>query len=638
MAMPIIQDVINSCLNSDKKTIRQYGTNLEKVCDMVARLRKHDLRQDEACLETYRYWMPRFDPRSAPTVERTAKMGWSIPTYKQYHGDGRRGIEHFTGDLRKRQERLARRDGWENLLSDVQKLVNAGLVPQSRIKLIRSLADTCRQRELDLPDVSSGALLAWHGQIPAQHWVKLVKAADGLDKLRSLDTLSQHLPAAPLRLSSIELRGVNDVPDALLAEVTEWVRNATTTLPVGVETPEGHATLAKRHSKGAIGVFAAAMNAYLSAIAKRRPITSLNTIAGLFSSHDIEFVLVDWISAHKEGKLSALSPRTIYRYADCLKLALSRNGFAEASEKIGTCCKTYPTLKEGRKANEFMAAETEAWCRDLIGDEQKIATFETQHVSYMQIAEEALKEAEREGFNLVDLAIPENMNALKKEKRAAAKMLLRRARIFGVCAAYAAIALEGAPFRKTNILGLTLKGAKQTFFDNRKRSEGFTIIVPNEDLKNGEALTRRNQSIPPIHICGNEPGLYGEAVLNFYFLCIRPLFPRSSTSVFLFPSLGAASANMVHKTFDNWLLMASDKIGIPMTSHNFRHGYCSIEIKEDPNCIEDLAVVLGDRSGTIEKYYAFVDKIATLRRHQDLRSKRRAGYRTEIGYSWEVAK
>lgn len=629
MSEPIIQDVIEACLNSESSTMRQYGKHLEHICDMVARQRRHDLRHDEACLQTYRYWVPKFDPRSAPTLERIAREGWSAKTYKQYAEDGRRGIEHATGTLRARQERRARQDGWHALLSDAQKLADAGLVRPSRMKLLRRLADICRERDLDLPDLSRDTLMGWHGHLPRQHWTQVVNGTEALDRLRSVDTLVHHLPDRPLALAALELRAMTDVPEALVAEVTEWVRSATTTLPPGVNTPDGQAVLATRHSKGAIGVFTAAINAYLTTLGQRKTITSLNTIRGLFSDEDIEHVLVDWIAAHKAGKPSALSPRSIYRYADCLKLALCRNGLPEPATKIATCCTTYPTLIEGRKANEFMAAETEAWCRELIGDPQKIAIFETQHVAYLRIAQDALAGAEAAGFDLADLAMPKKMKALPRKQRSAAKALLRRARVFGVCAAYAAIALEGAPFRKTNILGMARQGARQTFFDNRKRQEGFTIMIPNEDLKNGEALTRRNQSIPPIQICGDAPGLHGEAILAFYLDKIRPLFPQSTKSEYLFPSVEADGLKMVDKTFDNWLLKASETIGLPLTSHNFRHGYCSIEIKEDPNCIEDLAIVLGDLAGTIAKYYAFVDKLATLRRHQDQRSKRRSGYRVQ---------
>ncbi|MBD3625912.1 MAG: hypothetical protein HUJ24_11180 [Rhodobacteraceae bacterium] len=637
MPVPIIQDVIDFCHGSDLKTVRQYGSNLEKTCDMIARQRRHDLRQEPACPEGYRRWVPKFDPRSAPLLERIAREGWSHKTYKQYAEDGRRAIESFSGALQARQERRVRRDAWHGLLTDAQELAEAGLVPASRMKSLRKLVDIARQRDIDLPDVSREVLISWHGNLPRQFWERVVKGAEALDKLRPLDTLSHHLPVTPLSLSTLELRAVHDVPDGLVAEVAEWVRVATTMTPQGVNTADGKAVLETRLSKGAIGVFAAAMSCFLSTLAKRKTITQVNTIRGLFSETDIEHVLVDWISAHKEGKPSALSPRTMYRYADCLKLALSRNGHAEPAEMIAVRCSSYPILIEGREANEYMAAETEAWCRELIGNPQKIAVFETQHVAYKRQAEEALLAANAEGLDLVALADPSTMKKLPQKQRSTAKRLLREARVFGVCAAYAAIALEGAPFRKSNILGLIHKGARQTFFDNRSRQEGFSIEIPNEELKNGDALTRRNQRIPPIPICGNAPGSFGEEILTFYLARIRLLFPNAAKSPYLFPSVVANGLGMVDKTFDNWLLKASEAVGFPLTSHNFRHGYCSIEIKEDPNCIEDLAVVLGDLPSTIANYYAFVDKIAVLRRHQDHRSKRRAAYRLPTAGSSGVA-
>ncbi|UWQ48971.1 hypothetical protein K3720_13715 [Leisingera caerulea] len=284
-----------------------------------------------------------------------------------------------------------------------------------------------------------------------------------------------------------------------------------------------------------------------------------------------------------------------------------------------------------------MSAETEAWCRDLISDPAKMSAFETQHVTYYKIAQDALSEAEAEGLDLLSLSEPENMAKLGTRDRRIAKRLLKRARVYGVCAAYAAIALEGAPFRKSNILGLTLGGVRQTLFDKRGLGEGFEVLIPNELLKNGKSLTERGASIPPVAICGSEPGQYAEKIISFYLKEIRPLFPRVGQTHFLFPSLTAQGKSMVHRTFDNWLLEASNSLGIPMTSHNFRHGYCSIEIKHDPNCIEDLAHVLGDRPDTVRRYYAFVDRVSTLRRHQAQRSKRRADYRIQEAPAGEGA-
>ena len=81
---------------------------------------------------------------------------------------------------------------------------------------------------------------------------------------------------------------------------------------------------------------------------------------------------------------------------------------------------------------------------------------------------------------------------------------------------------------------------------------------------------------------------------------------------------------MGHETFDAWLLECSTEIGFPLTAHNFRHGVCSIQINDDPNCIEELAILLCDQPETIRKYYAFLDRESSLRKMQAKRSERRA--------------
>ncbi|SPF78101.1 site-specific integrase [Pseudoprimorskyibacter insulae] len=627
MITPTIQDAIDQCLAAENATVRQYGRNLERACDLVARHRHHDLRQDIADVSAYRDWMPRFDNRSAPLLERIAKAGLSQSTYKQYAEDGRRAIEHLTGDLRARIERKSRRDDWHHLIADLESLVETKLLALGRLKSIRNLADICRSQNLSLTGLNGTALLAIHKNVPAAHWSKVVKGANALDWLRMYDTLSERLPERALALDTISLRRSRSIPAGMSSEIADWIRVATTTIPSSAETEVAQSVLAERHSEGAIGVFSAALGAFVSSIARRQEITHLNTINGLFTDENIEAVLIDWISAHRKGEKSAFSPRTIYRYADCVKLALFRNGHHSAADKIARCCKDWPTLQEGRKANEYMSAETEAWCRGLIGDPAKMAVFETQHVTYFKVALQALNEAEAAKLDLQHLSDPKNMAELPRRLRRTAKRLLRRVRVFGVSAAYAAIALEGAPFRKANILGLSLGGAQQTMFDNRGLRQGFTILIPNELLKNGKSLTDRGATIPPVPLCGREPGQNAEEIISFYLKRIRPLFPGAKQSPYLFLSLVSQADSMVHKTFDNWLLEASNSLGIPMTSHNFRHGYCSIEIKHDPNCIEDLAHVLGDLPETVRRYYAFVDRVATLRRHQALRSERRSQYR-----------
>ncbi|UWQ48972.1 hypothetical protein K3720_13720 [Leisingera caerulea] len=301
MNAPTIQDAINFCRADEHTTNKQYGDNLDRMCDVVALHRKHDLRKDAADVEVYRQWVPKFDKRSAPLLELISKADWRPGTYKQYAEDGRRAIEHFTGALRERQERKARRDDWYYLVQDLESLVATRLAPSGRFKSVRKLADICRSHRLDLAGLTGEALIDLHGCVPAKHWSHVVKGAEALDWLRSFDTLVPQLPERPLDNVSMELREKRPVPEGLSGDIAEWVRVATTNIPSSAETEDAKAVLAERHSDGAIGVFTAAMGAFISSVAGRHDITCLNTIDGLFSDENIETVLVEWIAAHRKG-------------------------------------------------------------------------------------------------------------------------------------------------------------------------------------------------------------------------------------------------------------------------------------------------------------------------------------------------
>ena len=200
--------------------------------------------------------------------------------------------------------------------------------------------------------------------------------------------------------------------------------------------------------------------------------------------------------------------------------------------------------------------------------------------------------------------------------------------MFGVCAAYAAIELEGAPFRKANTLGLTRSGSKRTFFEHATTSTPhYCILIPNELLKNGDALTRRNQSMPPILLSDDDPGAFAFAILTFFLERIRPLFPGAASSNALFPPIEAHHSHLVDKTFGRWLLECSSEIALPLKSHNFRHGLASIMINEDPGCIEQIAMLLGDHPATVARYYAFLDRQRSLTKMQKERNARRAAHR-----------
>jgi hypothetical protein len=283
-------------------------------------------------------------------------------------------------------------------------------------------------------------------------------------------------------------------------------------------------------------------------------------------------------------------------------------------------------LKEGRRAGEFMSPATEKWCDELLNCERKKRTFELQHISYYRKAVDVLATAEAEGFDLLDLSDPKKMGTVKNSRRGRAKKLLKQARMYGVCAAFAAIELEVAPFRKENTLGLLKSGGKQTFYDHRKTSPALMrILMPNDLLKNGAAMTRRNQSFAPFKLL-NEEGSFAFEILGFYLDKIRPLFPGAKGSRCLFPSIEPGPEHLCTGTFDDWLMEASIEVGLPLTAHNFRHGLASIEINKDLNCINEIAGLLGDDPVTVRKYYAFIKHEKQIIKAQVKRNQRRLKY------------
>jgi len=342
-----------------------------------------------------------------------------------------------------------------------------------------------------------------------------------------------------------------------------------------------------------------------------------------WTTRQTERVILGWDRG--SSKAGGISRRSIYQYVNRIRLCLLALQHEHEASQIKLLYKMAP-LTEGQKAGEFMSPATEKWCDKLLNCERKKRTFELQYVSYHRKAVEVLAVAEAEDFDLLELSDPKKMSDLKVPLRGRAKKLLKQARIFGVCAAFAAIELVMAPFRKENTLGLLTSDGKQTFFNHRMMSPAsMRIHMPNELLKNGTAMTRRNQSFPPIEV-QHEPGSFALEILGFYLDRIRLLFPGAEGSRCLFPSIKQGPTHLCTGTFDRWLLEASIEIGLPLTAHNFRHGLALIEINEDLNSINKIALLLGDDPATVRKYYAFIQREKQIVEVQVKRNRRRTKY------------
>ncbi|WP_297976219.1 hypothetical protein [uncultured Amaricoccus sp.] len=628
-------DVVEIGETHENPSFQQYAKQLLLVMKWRG-YERPDLSKVTADLKTWLEHAPRYDACNATLLR---DLEWKKGTYQQYQKGGRLLIEHVTGAFAERTARKAIDDDtWAMLGRRADALAGAALVSSERLRGLARIKDVSRAAGFQSTDLTNERVVGLKERAnSANEWENVKRGAGLLDDLRMFPTLLPVLPERPIGRIEAKWRRPFVVPEQLRAELEIWLKEATTTYPEDVESEVLRQALAEPHSDGARGIFAAALGNYIDVLGTVRDLTAANTLADLFTPEDIIAVLSCWIAA--SPRPGGLAPGTMFQYFDVIRLTLLRNGQRGPAQRLKATLKNHPVLKQGKAARKKMSAKNQTWCLALINDPRKTETFENQHIFYAERAKATLDEAAAQDFDLVRLANdPDAMRRLSAKKRGRAKKLIGRARRFGTCAAFAAIELEGAPLREDNTLSLTRSGPKQTFFDHASGDQPhYRIVIPNEMLKNGAALTERGEEMPPIIIEKRGPDDVALQVLKFYFTRIRPLFPRARASSAVFPSVESDAPHLNDKTFSNWLLSCSIDIDLSLTSHNFRHGLCSIQINEDPNCIEDLAVFLGDQPETVRKYYAFLKRDAVLSKMQDTIAARRATYRAGRGLARKLA-
>lgn len=545
--------------------------------------------------------------------------GLSDNTYKQAWRAGRRLITEFTGAATEKKERRARQDEWSELNRRVTILVGTGLVQTYVLTGLPALVDACRVLRLAPTDLTSDSVTTLLKADGAHQRSKLRKGLKALDALRGIPRLADLLPVAPVTPARKPAGRVNTLPSHLQSSITAWVDHAAREQVE--DTRYDH--LAESLSESAHYSYSAALSLWVETLLKTGADLPHGTgLADLFSSGQADLVLGRWSSA------KAQAASTHYTYVTDLAALLARHGHEDEASYVAGLKKVMSRLKEGRAAGKAMSPKVRRWCEALLGDPQKITLFDRQHYEYRLLAQEALTTAKSEGFDLRKLSDPGQMAALPDVKRYRAKHLLRRVRMFGVLAAYAAIALEGAPYRRKNILRVRHTGPKKTIFLHLSGPTPHAIVkFPNEELKNGKSLTERGEELEPVTIKKQYDEDHGPEILRWYLKEIRPLFPEADKTHCLFPPIEHAhttETGFLLGTFDIWLAEGSAEIGLPLSSHNFRHGYCSIAINEGRVSMEDLAKIMGDTVTVVRRNYAWIDAKASVVAVQKNTARRRA--------------
>jgi hypothetical protein len=598
----------------DDKDIRRDAGRLEKLCSW-RRLSPSDLAKTPADI---RYYLadiaPRFD-RSDARLARDLDGQFKADTYQQYQRSGRRLIDLFTGEAHAAAARRARSDAWADLMTLLDRLATAGLVSRGRFRSLKVLADVARRVGLLPKDITPDQLHALRAALRhVSEWDRVLKALRFLDTLRVHAILNENLPPVPFGKVETSWRRVFIIPQPVSDMIDAWVDRAGREQ---IDDPR-FKRLAQPLSDDARARFRSVLRnfVYTSEEIGEARLAEIDDLYQLFSTSIIDATIGHWIETSSDP--GGLSIRSIADYSFDLVIILARNGVSEQASYLHGLRKAHHDIKKGDDLGETMSAKNKTWCRRLLTDERKIEIFDTQHILYWEEAKAALAEARAAGLDLKGLMASNRIETLPRKARSLAKRTVAKARRFGTCAAFAAIEIEGAPFRKTNTLDLNSGGPRATFFDNSQGPDPrFTIIIPNEQLKNGKALTKRGEELPPIDIRDVSPADHGFAILRWFIDEIRPLFPNFTQTNHLFPACDGQKARLATRTFDTWMFQCSNTVGLPLTPHNFRHGYVSIQYAVDRTCLGDLAILLGDAESTLRDHYQFIDAARTAREIQD---------------------
>ena len=597
---------------NDKR--RTEAGQLERLCTW-RKLTRADLEIAPASVPYYLEMIaPRFNAADEDLV-RDLEGAYPIDTYQQYQRAGRRLIDHFTGEYHAAADRKERNDEWSVLIGRLKELSTAGLVSKSGIPSVEILADVARRTDLGPQELVPDLLDDLRAAIRhTTEWKKVVRALALLDRSRIYPCLRVLLPGTAFGGIDGSWRRVFILPPEISEMVEAWASRASREKVADKRFEEHARALSENTYSRRLSI----LRNYVSTAEEAGAISlaGVSDLAELFEPWVIDATIVHWVDTSSAP--GGLSFRSMSDYCADLLVILSRNGLADKAAYLDGLRRAHRQIEAGRAKSLIMSPKSKSWCRALLASEENVALFDTQHVRYWMVAKEALAEAEAAGLSLRDLVSPRSLAKLPKKKRSLARKLLGKARKFGACAAFAAIELEAAPFRKTNTLDLAWRGSTPTFFDHSDHADPyFNIIIPNELLKNGEYLAKRGEHLPPIEIRDKVPSDHGFKILRWYIDEIRPLFAGARNSSRLFPSCLAGSGRLSSSALDVWLFECSTAIGLPLTPHNFRHGYVSIQYAADRTCLGDLAIIMGVQENTLSRHYRFIDRARTAREIQD---------------------
>lgn len=524
-------------------------------------------------------------PKVRQGVHPRGDLGQDIETYKKWRRNCRKTIEIATDAGAEKAELRARQDGWADLLAAIKlHTKDGGILHSGRASTATHLADTARRAGLEPWDLAKDDTLAKleAAMVHSSDRQTLRNAQKLLRDYGFLPELAALLPKEPVPVFPT-LRESDALPDHIEAYLLELVENAA-------------GELDEVSGKDSQVVGDCTKKTWLSALRHHirtlphcptdpdldytRPITELGAVndVSVFFAREHLYASIRRTEAveHLPGTISQASA---YNYYSDILVVLSRNGLLDDATRRVIIKSKF--IREGRELAEGMTKANQLWCKNLVQDQTRRRRFRNMHRLLMAKAQEILDSAAKAG----------------RTKLAPAE--LTKVRQLGTCAAACAIEYAGRPIRMANCLGFQIAGSQQNFLmPGAGRGSTYAFHLRATETKSGKA---EQETLL-------QEELFGPVVMSWYLAKIRPLFPNAKESIYLFPSVQCPGKPLSKNTFDAWFQRAASLVGLPMTFHQWRHGYASLLLSASWDNLGYAAILLGNTPGVCAKNYAWIDE------------------------------
>jgi hypothetical protein len=538
-------------------------------------------------------------PKVKKGVHPRPDLRQTIGAYKAWRRQSRRAIEIATGVAAEKAELRAREDGWAELLAAIKlHCTDGGIVHHAAASPVTSLADIARRGCLEPWHLADDGILdRLEAAFSCPHDLDVIRRAQRfLNDFACIPEIAAVLPTQPVPIFSPR-RVHADLPERIDTFVEQLIERAAGTRDeVSGQDSDGVSTRTRERWRAALRHHLRSLPHCPAEpeLGYTAPITNLeaiNNVASLFARGHLYATLRR--SNERTHLPDTISLRTIYHYySDIMRVLWASNPEVDIfgdpvdpnapwliDAKTHRAMKSSKIMKEGKELANGMTEANEVWCQNLVKDKARRKRFRNMHRTMMSAANSILEGAEAEGRALTG---PET----------------RKVRQLGTCAAASAIEWSGRPIRMGNVLGLRLHGMKRNFHTPTPGRPTYAFTLFADETKSG-----KDEPETPL-----STELHGPQVLAWYLAKVRPLFPHQKKSIYLFPSVQTPGKQLGHKTFDIWFQRAATEAGLPMTFHQWRHGYASLLLDADWSNLPDAAQMLGNTPGVCERNYAWINK------------------------------